>query len=495
MPDSRSEMSIDENSVDWSSAVVGLGDRYCDALVPEVEALLRRVRNGRLLVACSGGADSVFLLLILLARSNVLRIDLVVAHYNHRWRGGASDIDAAFVESLAEAFDLPFVSEIRPENEAAFTETTARALRLEFLRRAALQYECSCVAFGHQMDDILETQLQRIARGSGSEGLAAPRPIARFLDLPTHVRPLLNIRAGEIRMALNSLNVAWREDDSNGDTSIARNALRCKVIPDLHEALDRDPAIGAARCRRILEEDAAALNELAEAQFPDAFKTKRELSRASLRAAPRAITRRALMAWLNRHALLASVGAPAMEIFLDKVYGTTKKDKLSAGSAYIVIDGDVVEIVLNTEPQVELSMESEPLELGTSLLLPTGAVLELSLIELNPNLRSLIVSGQIDPAVEAYFSAVQDDRLAVRGWQPGDRFTPIGAPGKKKLQDWFVDRHIPKTERKQLPVVINGTGEIIWVPGFPPADSLRIRRNTKRALRLTYRIRNTTSLA
>ncbi|MEN8724306.1 MAG: tRNA lysidine(34) synthetase TilS [Lentimonas sp.] len=488
-------MSLDENSKDWWSAVASLGDRYGDALVPEVEALLKRVRNGRLLVACSGGADSVYLLLILMARRNVLGIDLVVAHYNHRWRGAVSDEDAAFVQSLAEAFDLPFASEVRPENEAAFTETTARALRLEFLRRAALQYECPCVAFGHQMDDILETQLQRIARGSGSDGLAAPRPIALFPNLPTHVRPLLNMRAGDLRMALRSLNVPWREDDSNGDTSIARNALRCKVIPDLHDALDRDPVVGAARCRRILEEDAVALNQLAETQFPEAFKTKRKLSRVALREAPRAISRRALMAWLNRHVLLASVGAPAMDLILDKIHGSTKKHQVSAGSAYIVIDCDTVEIVMAAESEVELPAESQPLEVGTPLLLPTGAVLELSLLELDVNLRELIVTGQIDPALEAYFSAAQYDSFAVRGWLPGDRFSPIGAPGTKKLQDWFVDRHIRKTERKQLPVVINGSGELIWVPGFPPADCLKIRQNTKLALRLTYRTRNTTSLA
>lgn len=488
-------MSISDNSVVWSEAVVGLSARYGNALVPEVEALLKRASNGRILIACSGGADSVFLLLLLVARSNELRIDLVVAHYNHRWRGATSDEDAAFVQSLAETFDLPFVSEVRPENEAAFTETTARALRLEFLRHAARQYECSCIAFGHQMDDILETQLQRIARGSGSEGLAAPRPIACFPNLPTHVRPLLNIRAGDIRMALNSLSVPWREDDSNGDTTIARNALRCKVIPDLHEALGRDPAMGAARCRRILEEDATALNEIAKAQFPEAFSAQRKLSRVALREAPRAISRRALMAWLDRHLLLASVGASAMDLLLDEIYGRSNKHQVSAGSCYIVIAGESLEIRMDSKLEVELSGERQPLELGTSLLLPTGAVLELSQVTLDVHLRELILAGKIDPAEEAYCAVAQSDSLAVRGWQPGDRFMPIGAPGTKKLQDWFVDRYVPKTERKQLPVVINGFGEIIWVPGFPPAERVKIRKKTKLALRLTYRTRNTTSLA
>ncbi|MGJ8640330.1 MAG: tRNA lysidine(34) synthetase TilS [Opitutaceae bacterium] len=488
-------MSTGENRVEWSSVLRSVEERYASVMVPQVETFLKRVRNGRVLVTCSGGADSVFMLLLLVARRNALRIDLVVAHYNHRWRGSASDVDAAFVESLAKAFDLPFAYEARPEHEAAFTETTARALRLQFLRRVATKYECSSVAFGHQMDDILETQLQRIARGSGTDGLAAPRPIARFENLPTHIRPLLNMRAIDIRLALNSLKVPWREDASNEDVSIARNALRRKIIPDMHAALDRDPTVGAARCRRLVEEDAAALNLLAKSTFSGAFAGKRQLQRAELRAAPRALSRRALMAWLNRHELLTSVGALAIDLLLDEIFGAKKKHQVSAGSAFIVIKENTVELLSETEAQVELSKESLSIEIGSSLFLPTGASLDLSFVELDVHLREQIVTGQIDPAEEAYLVASQVDYLTVRGWQAGDRFTPIGAPGTKKLKDWFIDRHIPKSERKRLPVVINSTGEIIWVPGFPPANSLKIRRDTKRALRLTYSSRNPPSLA
>ena len=479
-------MSIDENKVDWFGAVEAVRARFSDSMVAQVEGHFKRLRNGRVLIACSGGADSVFLLLQLLAYRDDLGIELVVAHYNHRWRGEASHKDAAFVENLANIFALEYAHATRPENEAAFTETTARALRLDFLRQVASQKQCSCVAFGHQKDDILETQLQRIARGSGTDGLAAPRPIARFPNRPTHVRPLLDMRSVDIRLALNSLGVPWREDASNEDVAIARNALRKRIIPDMHAALDRDPTLGAARSRRLMEEDAAALNDLALAQFPKAFNGKRKLSRSALQQAPRALVRRALMAWLNRHDSLASVGAAAMDLLLDEIFGSKKKHQVSAGSAYIVISEDSVELLLETNQQSELSEQSHIVEVGTSLLLPTGASLGLSLIELDPLVRETICSGQVDPAQEAYFSATQLEQVLVRGWQPGDRFSPIGMPGTKKLQDWFMDRHIPQKERKQLPVVLNEGGEIIWVPGFAPAESMRIRRNTKQALRLTY---------
>jgi len=495
MRDSVRPMSISENTIDWSRAVERIKARHADAIVPEVENFLKRARSRRVLVACSGGADSVFLLVLLYAFREELRIDLMVAHYNHRWRGAESDIDAVFVESLANALGVPFASAARAENAAAFTETTARALRLDFLREVALKNDCFCVAFGHQMDDILETQLQRISRGSGSDGLAAPRPIARFENFPTHIRPLLNMRSMDVRFALNSSQIPWREDASNEDLSIARNALRRKIIPAMYAALDRDPTIGAARSRRLVEEDAAALNRLAKETFPAAYAGDQKLSRKDLRAASRALTRRALMAWLDKQDCLASVGASAMDLLLNEIYGSKKQHQISAGSAYIVIEEDLVHLRVESEEGPELPEEAVSLEAGTSLLLPTGASLAVSFVELDPQLRERILAGEVDPAEEAYFLAVQTDGLAVRGWQPGDRFAPIGAPGTKKLQDWFIDRHIAQAERKRLPVVINDAGEIIWVPGFPPADSLKIRRNTNRALRLTYRGINPPSTA
>ena len=119
-----------------------------------------------------------------MARAQEIGIQLHVAHYNHRWRSEASDADASFVKSLANSFNLPFLSDTRSEKEAAFTETTARMLRLDFLRKAAHLQHCDYIVFGHQLDDIIETQLQRIARGCASNGLAAPRPVLFLINNP-----------------------------------------------------------------------------------------------------------------------------------------------------------------------------------------------------------------------------------------------------------------------------------------------------------------------
>ncbi len=484
-------MSSSQNSIKWPELARALRLRVgAGQLHPAVWHQLSHPDTQRLLVACSGGPDSVFMLCLLWAEAEQLGVELVVAHYNHRWRGVVSDQDAQFVRAMAESLGCSYVEDSRPENEAAFTETTARALRLDFLRAAAAEHGCSAIAFGHQQNDILETQLQRIARGSGSEGLAAPRPVHVFGEYPTHVRPLLEVRAGDIRLAMAACCVPWCEDSSNNDLSIPRNALRGRVVPLLLDALGRDASAGAARSRALLEEDAAALNALARERFTRAYAGADQLNRAELQQAPQALSRRALTAWLQAHELITSMSAPAMDQLVGAVYSARSRHRLSAGAAFVVIDGDALYLEPMHANEAEILLEPATLEPGETVILSNGAVIETDQVELDPITREEILSGQIEPETEAYVALADDCMLEVRAWQPGDRFKPIGAPGTKKLKDWFIDRHIPQQERKHLPVVCIESGEIIWVPGFAPAERFKIQALNKQALRLTYQSRN-----
>jgi len=489
-------MSNTPQHINWPQAADALRKRLGpDAFEPSTRAHLRRA--DRVLVACSGGADSVFMLCALVAYAKETKeareardcggLQLHVAHYNHRWRGEESAADAAFVKSLAEAFGLPFVCGTRPDKEAAFTETTARALRLDFLRGAAKSCGCKYILFGHQLDDIIETQLQRLARGCGSDGLAAPRPVARFGGLATHLRPLLHLRAGDIRMALNATSIPWCEDRSNDDLSIARNALRKQIIPDLADALARDPVLGAARSRRLLEEDADALDALARQRLPAAYAHAATLERSTLRKVPRALLRRALAEWLSGHQMITSVGASAMDILIDTVCSTRKSYRMSAGTCYILVDADSLSWEALEATAAPQALQPATVQIGEPVFLSTGALIAVELVELSDDLRSQITSGAINPQVEAMIEASGQRVFKVRSWQPGDRFYPLGAPGRKKLKDWFIDRHIPQAERKRLPLVVNDSNEVVWVPGFPPAESCKISPTTKQALRLTYR--------
>ena len=426
-------MNTPPHRIPWQDLAQALRFRMgAGCLQPQVEAFLRRPETERVLVACSGGPDSVCMLALLWASAERFGVECVVAHYNHRWRGPDSDADAAFVAAMAAGLGCPLVTDVRPEKEAAFTETTARALRLEFLRKAARQQDCTCIAFGHQQCDILETQLLRLARGSGTDGLAAPRPVNPFEGLPTHIRPLLTIHAGDVRMALAACGLPWRDDRSNEDLSIARNALRHRVIPGLADALGRDVSRAASRSRRLLEEDAAALDQLARAQFEAAYRASARLDRAALQAAPHALTRRALGAWLAAHGIRQALSAAAMDLLVDSVYSGQATDRHSVGSRFVVLSPSAVALEV-AAPASEL-LDLATLKAGESLILPTGALLETEYIPVDVELLEDLQRGAVDPGREAFIALEQPSLLQVRGRRPGDRFRPLGAPGTAQAE-------------------------------------------------------------
>jgi len=177
-----------------------------------------------------------------------------------------------------------------------------------------------------------------------------------------------------------------------------------------------------------------------------------------------------------------------MDLLIEGLQERTEPWKQSAGSRFICVDAD--EIRLDDEAADEATLEHVQFEPGESVVLSNGFLIETSIELLDSRSRLRILRGEPDPAKEATLALPAEGPLEIRGWRPGDRFRPLGAPGTKKLKDWFIDRGVPRRERRRLPVVTTLDGEVIWVPGFPPAEGCKINGRTKQALRLTYRPRN-----
>jgi tRNA(Ile)-lysidine synthase len=156
---------------------------------------------------------------------------------------------------------------------------------------------------GHQQDDIAETMLMRLARGSGVGGLAAPRPVQRFANQRVHVRPLLTLRKADLRAALKRVGCEWREDASNQEDVFFRNRVRTRVLPAWVRAAGRDAVAGAARSREILEEDESALEMWTDRSA--VIDRQGNLHLAPLQGLPRAIWRRALHRWLGQFPTIA----------------------------------------------------------------------------------------------------------------------------------------------------------------------------------------------
>lgn len=304
-------------------------DRLDPAVLQWADAASRRVPWS---IACSGGPDSIALLLLIWAHWPERRRTLRVLHFDHRLRGAESRADAGFCRRVAAALKVTFIRGTWTKAHADASEAEARAARMAFLETHA-----RVVWLGHQQDDIAETMLMRLARGSGSGGLAAPRPVQNLPRGRVHLRPLLGLKKDEIVAALRKAGVSWRDDATNVRERFFRNRVRRNVVPLWADAAQRDAVGGAARSRLLLEEDDAALEAWLAELNP--FDRAGRLSLTALEGKPRALWRRALHRWLLAESRAGEISRQAFDALLAALE-RRKPTKHSLGrQGFAVIDG------------------------------------------------------------------------------------------------------------------------------------------------------------
>jgi tRNA(Ile)-lysidine synthase len=310
-----------------------------ERLHPAAVGLLEaRPPRERWAVALSGGADSVALLLLVLAHWPERRRALLALHFDHRLRGAASAADARFCARLCRHLGVALLSGRWRRPVPAAASARARGERFGFLDDAMRRRRISVLLLGHHRDDVAESLLMRLARGSGAAGLAAPRPVQRIAEprgrRRLHIRPLLNLRKAEITAALRAGRVPWREDASNAQDGHFRNRVRHRVIPAWIRAAERDAVAGAAGSRELLEEDDSAL----EAWVRDlgAVRSDGSFDLSAVAGKPRAVVRRALHQWLLLQRV-ADLSRPAFEALLGAVMGGTPTRQSAGTGRFAVI--------------------------------------------------------------------------------------------------------------------------------------------------------------
>jgi tRNA(Ile)-lysidine synthase len=260
-------------------------------------AVVRWIEETRLrgpwFVAFSGGADS--LALLLAVREHWPERSWVALHFNHRLRGRAGDEDASFCREVCRALGMKHVigKWRNPPKEAS--EADSRVARHAFFSKEMKRLRGRVLWLAQQQDDIAETMLMRLARGSGTGGVAAPRPVQRFADGRVYLRPLLTFKKADLISALREARCAWREDETNEHPTFFRNRVRRTVLPAWSRAAGRDVLAGAALARELMEEDDEALE-----QWVDQLGALRRgvLDLRALQGVPRAVLRRALHRWM-----------------------------------------------------------------------------------------------------------------------------------------------------------------------------------------------------
>jgi tRNA(Ile)-lysidine synthase len=449
-------------------------------------------RGGRVLVALSGGPDSVALLHLLLELQAYGDLSVVgVAHFNHQLRGDAADADEQFCRELAASLALPIEAgsaDVRDvaRNTGRSIEDAARTLRYRFLEEAADRLIAGAIAVGHSRDDQAETFLLRLIRGAGPRGLASIYPRAGRV-----VRPLIDISRAELRQYAHDHQLQWREDDTNQDLSIPRNRVRHELIPYL--AREFSPAIVEVLAREadIAREDEDRLDREA-IDCASSIVLRNTGETIELAAAALCSLHPALQARVARRAL-SMVSAPGhigfdqVQRFLELANGRREQDSMSFPGRQVNRRGDRLVIAPSLSREI-----AEVNSFRVLLSIPGEVRLDregwsVSAEHAPPSVVAATAPGTGRGADVAVAAAPLTLPLAVRSRKPGDRFRPLGQSGRKKLQDFLVDRKIPREMRDSLPLVVDGSDRIVWVVGQSVAEDFRVTEPSRGVILLKAR--------
>lgn len=407
---------------------------------------------GPVLLACSGGGDSIALLHALVR----LGYPVAVAHLDHAFREDSSR-DAHFVRNVARSLGVEAVVERhRVADEARELglsfEAHARDVRYAFLARTAREMGCAVIATGHTASDQAETLLMRILRGTGPSGLAGIPRVGEHHGLPV-LRPMLDISRNAVRAWLTAEGLEWREDSTNDEQIALRNRIRLDLLPLLCRKYN--PEIETALCRladTAVQED-ALLRQLAREKLNALLDANGRIERQAFRALPVALQRRVVMQWLGRDSDFMETGA--MTRFIAGAPTGSRMSLHKGGMAYA--GHDFVELdnrAAGDASVVALPVPGETMAgdytVSARMAAPPANVAR----DCGPNRQWLACRAP----------------LHLRTRRPGDRMHPLGAPGSRLVSDIMVDRRIPAPHRAQLPLLLCGE-EVVWFPGGPVSAS------------------------
>ncbi|MDD5707316.1 MAG: tRNA lysidine(34) synthetase TilS [Kiritimatiellae bacterium] len=425
----------------------------------------------RLGLAVSGGADSVALLHLMMPLCREAGIEAVVLHLDHGLRGAASAADRDFVRELAGAAGLRCrtAEGAVPRGRGKSLEMAARELRLAFYRACARAEHLDAIATGHHADDVVETLLLRLARGAGATGLAGLRPVSLLGSGPGRlrlIRPLLSIRRETLRSWLRTQGLTWREDASNLDTGIARNAVR-RLLP-LMEQVWRGFIDRVARSAEILRAEDDYL-EGAAAEWLRAQGDLAGLALDRLTVLPLAMQRRVLRAWLIGQGHEQAIGFETVERLLAQASRRAPRQMLLSGHLRVRRQGDRLVVVKDAPHSLRIP--------GERVLPVPGAIVwgdVRAVAKLAPGVtRESGRIGRLPAACSLNPVALAGRALVLRARRPGDRIGPLGMRGTRKLQDILVDAKVPEEARDRLPLLTCG-GQLVWVPGYRVAREFAV---------------------
>ncbi|HDM76438.1 MAG TPA: tRNA lysidine(34) synthetase TilS [Deltaproteobacteria bacterium] len=437
----------------------------------------------RILIALSGGPDSVALTCLLKDLQPRLEISLFAAHLNHGLRGTESDLDAEYAVQFARSMDIPITVEkadvlAYKKQHRLSLEMAAREVRYHFLTKTARTLELNKIATGHTANDQAEEILLNLIRGTGLTGLAGIPPVRENL----FIRPLIRCFKSELIEYLREKNITFRTDSTNVDSTYLRNKIRHNIMPLLMEINPEVIKTISKTAEIIRDEEQFWVEYTGEIlrNISDYNEKPRSLviKIPDLLGLPVAVQRRIV------RAAVIKLESKIWGIGFDRIEDILKMCKSDTSRAAIHLHGDIMAEKITDHLMFRPKKDIEKPWPDIAIDAPGTYEIE--------NLFHAVIHVEFLPpkAVDhrklgKYEAAIDADKvklpLTVRSFRPGDRFKPLGLGGTKKLQDFFVDEKIPRYQRPYIPIICDRE-KIIWIVGYRLDERVKITPETKRIL-------------
>lgn len=448
------------------------------------------VDGDRVVVAVSGGPDSVCLLHILNKIKDALGIELIVAHFEHALRPDDDEDETRFAESLAASLHLQFhTKKASPalSDTCASLEEMARNARYQFLEQIKNECHAQKIAVAHNLNDQAETVLMRLLRGSGLTGLAGIPP---YRDGKI-IRPLIKVPRTEIEAYLDKKRMAYMTDPSNFDTRYLRNKIRLELIPLLKKYQPRILEI-LGQTADIMRKDDAWLQARAEAWVRGAVETygskEIRIPLSSFLELPEALRNHAI-----RH-ILVIIGGNLRRVSMGHVEAINRLLTANRPQAQVHLPRGLT--VKRTYGKVAFTCATTKKIEPYSFTINGPGTFHLEALKGTISLEEIEVKEVQKVGASSWTAYLNADHLnyplVLRNARPGDRFIPLGMSGHKKLKKLFIDLKIPSEARARMPILTHKNIPV-WICGLRIDERFKVMPETQKALKVQLRSLTPTS--